>query len=548
MALAPINNGDGAAETRYKMNQIIDAFGAVDADVLADMVAAQAATEAAETSAVAAAADFATVFDLADVPGASQITRLRDLLGRMLLEIDADAQVGITMHLPINHLPDSIHLEALNTDVRGLIPHTFSDDVNGYLYRIKDAAGHLVVGVKQDGREPITAYVDRARTADNAEGAVTAVANANFLIEVFVDGAGVSQLRSRRRADGRVVVLTSAGVNSVGPQISPDDIVMFSRGDARISIPAQGGVETALTASTTVGIVGDSMTAAGSGYFNEVASALAPDGLTVIASAEGGEQTNNIAVSFGVPDLCTLAVTGNALPTSGVAAFTPSIGFLNDGACCFVEVTAANGEVIPCIAYNATGNFIRPVTYPGAPIALTGTAPMRCISVTRGGTDPSGATLLSVLHQGKCVIRSGRNDIGTGRTFVLATYLDHIARMVALLRPVARELLVGDVCVSPGDVPISQGGMADHTQAQSQGYIQSVLELNAGLRAAYPDSFISFYENLQAEGFGQAVTVNGTVYQMINSTALPDSTHEAAIARTASANLVRSTWITKGII
>lgn len=47
MALAPINNGDLAAETRYKMNQIIDAFGAVDADVLADMVAAQAATEAA---------------------------------------------------------------------------------------------------------------------------------------------------------------------------------------------------------------------------------------------------------------------------------------------------------------------------------------------------------------------------------------------------------------------------------------------------------------------------------------------------------------------
>jgi len=54
MALAPINNGDGGAETRYKMNQIIDAFGAVDADVLADMQAAQAATELVYDELVAA--------------------------------------------------------------------------------------------------------------------------------------------------------------------------------------------------------------------------------------------------------------------------------------------------------------------------------------------------------------------------------------------------------------------------------------------------------------------------------------------------------------
>jgi len=48
MALAPINEGDSGVATRFKMNEIIDAFGAVDADVLADMVVV---ADAAATSA-----------------------------------------------------------------------------------------------------------------------------------------------------------------------------------------------------------------------------------------------------------------------------------------------------------------------------------------------------------------------------------------------------------------------------------------------------------------------------------------------------------------
>lgn len=502
--------------------------------------------QTAATSAQGYAADFATFFDLADLPGGALIMRLKDTLGRLLAGVYEDAGQGIVFYTPIQVPAGTIPYAALADDVKSKFVNTYSDDVNGFLFRIIDAAGVLLFGLPKDASKPITAYVTRALSADNAEGAIYAAANTNYLVEVYKDGGGVSQLRSRRRSDGNVTVLTTATQNSTAPQLTPDDIVIFTRNGATITVPAAGGTETPLTASTDVALVGDSMSDNGSGYPTEVQAAL--PGYTVYVCAEGGEQTPSIAVSFGVPDLCTLAISGNALPTSGTATFTPSVGFLNNGACCLVEVTAADGSKVLCHAYNATGYYIRPVVYPGAPIPVAAAAPMRCISIDAGGTDPTNNTRLSVLHAGKVVIRTGRNDIGPGRTFVLATYLDLISRMVALVRPVAREILIGDVCVSPNDVPTSQGGAGSMTQAQSQGYIQSILELSAGLTASFPNNKISFYQNFIDTGNTTNVTVNGTVYKMVTATMLPDGTHEGSTGKTLSANLIKTRWQAKGII
>lgn len=83
MALAPIGNGDSGVATREKMNAIIDAFGAVDADVLADMVAAEAATTAAADRAEAAAA----LTTQEDAWGAGSF-EIKDASGNVLVEID----------------------------------------------------------------------------------------------------------------------------------------------------------------------------------------------------------------------------------------------------------------------------------------------------------------------------------------------------------------------------------------------------------------------------------------------------------------------------
>jgi len=161
MALEPINNGDGGAETRYKMNQIIDAFGAVDADVLADMVVAQAATEAAAIDAAAAAEQVVNIAEYipADNPDAGAAVEFADDDGIVAADItgagvfrahgfapvDADGNEAL-----ITGDGDNVVVTGLNIG-SGAVVDTIDDA--GYSFVVTDENDAVIFEVANDAAE-----------------------------------------------------------------------------------------------------------------------------------------------------------------------------------------------------------------------------------------------------------------------------------------------------------------------------------------------------------------------------------------------------------
>lgn len=502
------------------------------------------------------AADARIPFSLSD-DASGYFFRLSDQAGRVVLGIPTDGSKPIQARVARAVYADSAALAegvaagsvayaSLSADLQARLPFALTDDASGYYFRLLDQAGRLLLGIPNDGSRPIEARVARAVYAETA--AIDLDSNATYIVESYLDSGRVRQLRSRRRADGRVTILTNSASSSFLAKITSDNWVMFRRGGIALAVPAAGGSEVPVLPEARIATVGDSMTDSGSG-FSDTLQSITPE-LPVIICAEGGEQTPSIAISFGVEGLCVLVVAGNAIPTSGHFTGVPSVGFLNDGACCMVNLTGQDGIKYSCKAWRSgsTYNF-QPMAYPASAVALAaGGAALQCTSIDGGGTDPTNNIALSLLHRAKVIIRTGTNDIGPGKPWNVTAYMGHINAMVALVKPLARELLLGDVCERVGLVPTAQGGMATFSQAEAATYLDQVAELRAALQAAYPDNFHSFYQALVDAGYGQAVTVNGTAYTVINAAGLPDGTHESTAAKLATATAVRTRMISKGWI
>lgn len=303
---------------------------------------------------------------------------------------------------------------------------------------------------------------------------------------------------------------------------------------------AIGTVNSTILNLTTVG---DSMTAYGSGIMDTLPALVSER--TVYTSSEGGERTDGIAVSFGVPGILTLVITGNALPTSGTVVATPNISFLNSGQCSRVSVTTQTGASIECEIYNSSGTYyLRPISYPASALRVQNPAPARVVSLQLAGTDATGAQALDPLYDTTAIFRAGRNDVGYDKSYNGAAIVAYIEQMAGLMRS-GRYLVLGPTN-GYGDVPTADGGSGAMTEAQGQATLDNVVDINGRLRAAFPDRFVSVIENFAALGNTTDFTVNGATYTVLNSSVSVDGTHENTTGKTATSNLIVSELTARG--
>ncbi len=295
--------------------------------------------------------------------------------------------------------------------------------------------------------------------------------------------------------------------------------------------------------TTDIVAIGDSMTALGSGIMDVLPTKFPTR--AVAASAEGGENTPGIAVSFGVPGILTLAITGNALPTTGTVTCTPNITFLNSGQCARVEVSDETGTAVACWVSNSGGTYsIRPASYPASAVKVQNPARARVVSLQATGTDPSAAVALSTLYGRTAIIRCGRNDIGWSRSYNGAQTVTYIQQIAALMTS-GRYIILGPTN-GTSDVPTAAGGSSADSAANCQITLDNCIDLNSRLAAAFPGRYWSVIANMRANSGTSSFTVNGSAYTVVNDTVLGDGIHENSTGKGLTGDLCVAAFAAKG--
>jgi len=470
-------------------------------------------------------------------PAATQkLMRWRDALSRLILDLDADATVGMTMHVPLNLLPGTVNYSALDAATQAQLPMVLTNEIVGYLYRVLDANKRMLIGVPKDASQPIQAYVSRAATADTG-GAVVAE-TANYYVEQFKDSSGVQQLRARLKFDNSISWKTSGSIPATSPTATPDGMILYQLGTATQWVDPSVGVSYPPLATTDLVLYGDSMTATGSGYGDNM-PALYPS-RAVYNEGIGGQRTASIAVRFGVPGL-TLAITGNQIPTSGSVACVPNIPMLAAGSVARVSV---GGILCDLATPDATNYTLTPVTPPSSAVAVANPAPATITTAWVAGTSAAAATPLTKLQQGVLIIRTGKNDIGK-TDYSQASVLAYVQSMVATAKARAKSVIVMGVTNGYADLPTTMGGNQPD-QVTSDTRLSQIAALNAALAAAHGSRFIDPLANHIALGGGAAQTVNGNTYVVLTNTVLVDGIHENATGKANTAALVQAAINSRG--
>ncbi|RQS00228.1 hypothetical protein DIE02_27725 [Burkholderia sp. Bp8991] len=496
----------------------------------------------AAVTAVQAAVAAETASRLANINPVSSIVtqktlRLRDANYALILDVDADATVGMTMHVPLNLMPGSLDFSALNPVAQARLPMSLIDDIVGFLYRVYDANKRLLIGIPKDASQPIQAYVSRAASADT--GGVVVAETANYYVEQFKDGAGVQQLRARLKFDNSISWTTSGSTPATSPTATPDGMILYQLGAVTKWVDPSVGIPYAPLATTDLVLFGDSMTAPGSGYGDNM-PALFPT-RTIYNQGIGGQRTSSIAVRFGIPNRLTLAVTGNQIPTSGSVACTPNILMLPSGDVTRVTV---GGTLCDLATSDGTNYTLKPVTAPSSPVNLANPAPATIVTAYVAGSSAASATPIITFQQGVVIIRTGKNDIGK-TDYSQSQVLADVAAMVQAVAARAKSVLVLGVTNGYNDLPTTMGGTQPDEPTSAARLIQ-IQQLNSALAAAHGTRFLDPLANHIAHGGGQAYTVNGTAYTVLTSTVLVDGIHENATGKSNTAALVQAAINAKG--
>jgi len=466
-----------------------------------------------------------------------KLMRFYDQARRLLLDLDADPSTGLTLYQKLNFLAGTVPFAALDDGTKERIPVVPVSSVVGYLARFYDANRRLAIGIPTDARQPIEAYVTRAATADSG-GAVVAE-TALYYVEAFADGAGVPQLRARRKIDNQVTWTTS-GAASTSPSATPDGWILYAKNGVVYSVDPAVGFSYLALPTTDLVLYGDSMTAPGSGYGDALA-ALYP-GRVTINQGQGGARTAGICLRFGVPGL-TLAVAGNAIPTSGSVSCTPNNGLLPGTGTNAIRVSVGGVE---CDLAAVSGAYsLTPVVYPSSPVALANPAPAVALSArASGSTSASLAPRLTAMQQGVFIIRAGRNDVDKS-DYSQSDTLAWIVAAVDAVKSRAKAVLVLGVTNGPIDLPESMGG-SKATEAASDLVLSNIAALNAALASTFGPRYLDPLANHVALGGATSRTVNGNTYQVLNSTFISDGIHENSTGWANTAALVQSAINSKG--
>lgn len=522
------------AEVRLVNNEFVVEVGGVA--LLAPLVS-QAANYAAEAEGYAdqAAEEVAALnvaMQLTDTV-ADKLIRLKVQNSEgdevLIADVSDDADEGVAFHLPVSVPAGNWPADSLAPDVLTRLAFETGAETTDVLFRMvaADAGGQRreVMRVSKDARHPWVAYVGQAQAVTGLPAL-----SATHLIECLRDDDGVFQLFARDRSGGARLQLTTGATDATTPAFDPGGDLIFQRDGELWFVPVAGGATVPVKSKRDLVFVGDSMSDFGSSYADEVRAAV-PD-RTAYDSAEGGERTRGIAISFGVPGLLTLAVTGNAIPTSGDVAVTPSVPFLNDGASSVVTVGGRE-----CSVWRTGSNYrLAPLTYPGAPVAVSNPAPATVLSLQIAGTSAAAATRLVEVHQATALIRVGRNDVDKV-DFSQAQVLADVQAMIDALTPKTKHYLVLGVTNGTVDLPTSMGG-SKATEADSATVLSRIAALNLALAAAHGGAFVDPLANHVALGGSTSRTVNGQTFDVLNSSVLSDGLHESTTGRANTAALV----------
>jgi len=398
--------------------------------------------------------------------------RLVDTADRVVVDVDDDAAVGVTFHMPVAVPDGSFPIEALDAAARALIPFESAPLETTYLLRVKDANDRVVVGVPDDAASPIEAFVTRSETADNVLTLGGARVNASYMVYPYTDGSGLRQLRSIRNSDGQVFTLTSAG-NNADPVLTADNYVLFwsdvSGDDGLYAVPVEGGTIEPFLPSGGIACWGDSLTY-GVGVATPSTQAwpglLATSlGVSVYNGGVGGQRSFEIICRQGGAQ-SLLTVTSNQIPASGAVTVTAqTVALLNGQGPTTLTGTLAG--VPGTYTWTAGPNYTFTRTTAGSVVSCpAGTAFI-----------PDAAALYEDWVQLFCY---GRNNRDGSNAIVAANATQIIADIQAsidFLKPYgARYAVIG----FPNGT----------NEPNGTGTYTGVLAINAALSAAFPGRYI----------------------------------------------------------
>lgn len=288
-----------------------------------------------------------------------------------------------------------------------------------------------------------------------------------YLVYQYTDGSGNRQIKTLRKSDGKVTLITTSG-NNVNPVLTSDNKVLFvsdaTGAYVQCYAPADGGATYPTFATTDIACWGDSLTAGagstgGQTYPVQLAAMLG-DGRNIYNGGIGGQNSAQIAArQGGAPSLLT--VTGNQIPASGgVAVTAKTVNFLYSSGTYSGSSTGTLAGVPGTLTTDSSGNWTFTRTTNGLAT--------NC---------PAGSPFIpdaAVAYRGRTVILTyGRNDGGSDPTQLLAL----LASSIAYLTPYYKQFLIGLILNSTTEY------------VGTSGY-NAIKAKNDAIKAAYPNNYL----------------------------------------------------------
>jgi hypothetical protein len=166
-----------------------------------------------------------------------------------------------------------------------------------------------------------------SESADNADNVVTNTSiseNANYSALPYIDVNDKKQIKSIRKSDGQVTILTSGSYSAFDPYLtSGDKVVFYDEQDSLLKhIAVMGGTRYRVEPKPEIVCWGDSMTAGAGGGGTTYPNVLASlSGRTVTNKGIGGQTSTQIVARQGGQPI-TVNVTSAQIPASGGVSVT----------------------------------------------------------------------------------------------------------------------------------------------------------------------------------------------------------------------------------
>jgi hypothetical protein len=410
---------------------------------------------------------------------------------------------------------------------------------------LTDSAGRAYLALLQNGKTYIPkltadSFVDvgRINIADAAD---------YFFTESTVGVA--QQIMRTAKVGGAVAQITSTGENTA-PRVSSDGtrVVYTSTRTTPPSLytqPVGGGAEQPVQSTGLIVALGNSISVS-SGYALALAALRPLD--TVVAQGVSGQRTDDIAYRFGASPL-TLSVTGASIPAGGSVGVTGLDTTLFRRTSGTASVRAVVAGVAGVLSVSASlASFTRDSA--GTAVAVTNPAAATIASgFLEGSTNPSAQLDLSVLQSATVLmVAASYNDIREAAYNQAAT-LANIAATVATLRPLVKRLIIAGDMQGQGRLTAAQfpaNPDPPANAAASQQYLERSIALNAALAVAYPQAYVDLHAALVAAGSYSVFNVNGTNYNIIDLTVLPDGIHPSGGGTATVAGIINNIFTSRG--